>query len=183
MLGASTGGDPGDNGPSPGYLEGNVTRLSPRTRRELRKKLHRLTVSGGKFEVGGVDLPLETAVEEFIRLHRTRGQVKGWTTNENPAAREFLRQVARAFHEVGHTRLTFLRVGAERVAADLSFFNRLNRIAYRYQCGLAPGHWARWSPGIVLRFRVLGDAIASGMRAYDETAGAQPYLEAFSPTR
>jgi CelD/BcsL family acetyltransferase involved in cellulose biosynthesis len=158
-----------------------AARLSPRTRRDVAKKLDRLKKGGAVFELAGRNLSLEFAIEEFIRLHRSQESVKGWTTYENPSAQQFLREVVASLDEVGATRLIFLRIGTRRIAGALSFISRPTRVAYGYQCGMAPGSWASCSPGIILRFHAIRDAISCGMQAYDVFEGNEPYKALFEP--
>lgn len=158
-----------------------LARLSPRARREHARKAERLNAFGATFELAGVDLSMETGIEEFMRLNRCRSEARRWRSYETPSARQFVREIAWTLEEVAETRLMFLRIGAERIACVLSFFSRSNRVAYGYESGLNPGRWGAQSPGTIVKLQAIRDAIDARMHAYDLLEGDEPYKKMFKP--
>ncbi len=159
-----------------------LAHLSSRTRRELSRKRQQLFAEGFAFEIITGGMPIGEPLEDLIRLHQRRSIDTG--RGVHPAApqiAQFLRRVVGAFHELDWARLTFLRRQDRRIAGDLSFFDPRRRVAYGLRCGMDAGRWANLSPGIVLRFKVIEDAIRCGMSVYDELRGDEPYKRAFKP--
>ena len=78
------------------------------------------------------------------------------------------------------TRLTVLRVDDTPAAA--SFDLRLHGTQYTYQYGMNP-QLREFSPGKLLTFRMLEDAIGAGMQRYDFGRGLEEYKLQWSKER
>lgn len=151
-------------------------------RYNLQRKRKRLEHAGGYAYERVSSLPgIEAAMEEFVGLHQAR-----WTRKGDAGAfasdrfREFHREIAALFSEKGWVHLDFLLANGQRIAGAYGFvYGR--RYSY-YLPGFDPDAVPHASPGILLLFRCVEQAIQAGCTQVDLLRGWADYKLAWATT-
>jgi CelD/BcsL family acetyltransferase involved in cellulose biosynthesis len=153
------------------YLAG----LKRGDRKETRRRERRVLDAGGRFT--GVARPEEVGegIEALFRLHDLRWAEESSLTA--PSSRALLRAFAVAAAERGWTRLWFLEMGGERVAAELAW--RIGGRQLHYQGGFDPAQ-AALGVGMVLFAHGLQDGIEAGVREADLGMGESLYKKRYA---
>ena len=158
--------------PVGGTIDDFLATLDKKERHEIRRKVRRAESAGEvRLEVSATPL---ADLEAFIGLHQARWGDDGLfpDTMGGAQSRVFFRRLFELFEADGPLRLSFLTVGARRVAAGVTF-ETPDRLFY-YNAGVDPA--ARdLSPGVVLVERYLRRAIEAGIRSMDFLRGDEPY--------
>ena len=158
--------------PVGGTLDDFLATLDKKERHEIRRKVRRAETAG-EVSLEASATPLAD-LEAFIDLHQARWGDDGLfpPTEGGAQSRVFFRRLFELFEADGPLRLSFLTVGARRVAAGVTF-ETADRLFY-YNAGVDPT--ARdLSPGVVMVERYLRRAIDAGMRSMDFLRGDEPY--------
>jgi CelD/BcsL family acetyltransferase involved in cellulose biosynthesis len=149
------------------YLAG----LNKKDRHELRRKLRRLERAG---EVRHIDLAapedVESSVDDFFRLHRLSTPEKDEFMTEE--REKFFRDVAVRLSHDGVTRLSFLELDGERVAASLSFV--VGGVRYLYNSGYNPEH-RNLAVGLLNHVLAIKSSIEEGLSWFDFMRGNESY--------
>jgi len=144
--------------------------------RNARSRLER--AGGGEFEVATPET-LADFLEDLFKLHTVR-----WAARNQPGVVQDER--VQAFHllssrrmlESGRLRLYRLRVQGRTAAVVYSLFQR--ETVYCYLQGFDPA-FSFLSPGTVLIFFLMQDAVGRGMRRFDFLRGREPYKQHWRP--
>jgi CelD/BcsL family acetyltransferase involved in cellulose biosynthesis len=149
--------------------------FSKRQRANLRNARSRLERQGG----GAVECARPETAQEFLedlfRLHTRRWSDKGQPgVLDDDRLRAFHRMVVPGLIASGRLHLYRLRVAAGTAAVIYSLFDA--NTVYCYLQGFDPG-FGFFSPGTLLMFSVIEDAIASGMRSFDFLRGQEAYKQ------
>jgi CelD/BcsL family acetyltransferase involved in cellulose biosynthesis len=153
-------------------LEGYLGTLGKKERHEIRRKVRRAEAVG--------EIALERArdplaeLESFIELHQKRWGERGLfpATPGGTQSRVHIRRLFELFGPDGPLQLSFLRVGERRIAAGLHFEDE-DTLLY-YNAGIDPN--ARdLSPGVLMVYAYVAQAIATGIRRMDFLRGDEAY--------
>lgn len=155
----------------PASWDAYLANLRKKDRHELRRKMRRLEAAG---EIRQVELTqpddVEAAMDDFMALHRMSTTDKAEFMT---AGRErFFRTVAVALAREYSTRLVFLEINGERVAASLSFVCR--NVRYLYNSGYNPTQ-SSLSVGLLNHALTIKKSIEEGLRAFDFMRGDEAY--------
>lgn len=144
--------------------------LRPRFRTALRSKTRwLLEARGGEVLEPAGEREIEASLEAMFALHQDRWARVGKPGSFGAAAkRDFYRLVARRFADRGWLRFHVLRVDGEILAAQFGLAYR--GVLYHLQEGTSLAN-PSWSPGNVLRARVLERLVTEGFTAYDFLGG------------
>ncbi len=148
------------------YLAG----LGKKDRHELRRKLRKLS-QGGEVCLEAIAHPadVEAALDDFLRLHRSRADKAAFMTEE---MERFFRVVVAALAAEAQVELIFLALGGVRVAAVLCFCDGDESLLYN--SGYDPDY-AYLSVGLLSKALALRKAIEEGKRRFDFLRGPEPY--------
>lgn len=144
--------------------------------RNARSRLER--AGGGKFEVATPET-LDDFLEDLFELHTVR-----WAALNQPGVVQDER--VRGFHLLssrrllasGRLRLYRMRVRERTASVVYSLFQR--DTVYCYLQGFDPA-FSFLSPGTLLMFFVMQDAVRLGMRRFDFLRGREPYKQHWRP--
>lgn len=153
------------------YLAG----LDKKQRHEIRRKLRRVEEAHARWHVVTPDEPLDTAVADFIELHKKSRPDKHLFMDAR--MRSFFVAMARQLHVRGWLQLAFLEIEGARAAAIFNFVYQ-DRVLV-YNSGYDPERYGHLSPGAVLFARSIQDAIAQKRRVYDFLRGDEEYKYRF----
>ena len=155
----------------PSTWEDYLAGLDGKDRRELRRKLRRLS-KGAIVELETLTAPQEVgnALDDFLRLHAASRAEKARFMTE--PMKRFFRRIVSALVQDGLVRLYFLTVNRVRAAAVLCFEGEGERLLYN--SGYDPA-FASLSVGIISKAMVLEQAIVEGKSCFDFLRGAEPY--------
>jgi CelD/BcsL family acetyltransferase involved in cellulose biosynthesis len=158
--------------PVGGTFDDYLATLGKKSRHEIRRKIRRAEAVGEVTLEDSTD-PLAD-LDEFIDLHQKRWGEDG-LFKPGPggdASRTFFRRLFELLAPDGTVKLTFLRVGARRIAAGVHV--ETDDSFLYFNAGVDPD--ARdLSPGVVLVARYIERAIAQGKRRMDFLRGDEPY--------
>jgi CelD/BcsL family acetyltransferase involved in cellulose biosynthesis len=152
--------------PSP-YVKRTVTweqyeqSLGKSRRKEVQRRRRRLA-DNGKLAVETYDgtTDLEAQLGEFVRLEGSGWKAKkGTAIDVLPEIQSFYRDVATWAASRGLLRLTFLRVGDARVAAEYMIDDGAHR--HLLKIGYDP-EYSRFGPGVILGLDNIRQALADG---------------------
>ncbi|HEX8948537.1 MAG TPA: GNAT family N-acetyltransferase [Dissulfurispiraceae bacterium] len=153
--------------------------LTARFRKRLRYAQNNFTRAGGM----GTELADESTLPEFLPvlfdLHRAVWRQRGQNgVLADTALRKFHEEVSAGFLERGWLRLRVLRLGGRIIAALYSFAagGRL----YCYLSGFDPGA-AQFSPGKIIIWLAIENAISERMREFDFLRGREEYKYLWGP--
>lgn len=159
----------------PDSKEKLLANLSPKFRRELKRRLCKLEREKGRVELKYYSElgSLKQAMEILFKLHQKRWKLRGEAgVFERQEARDISMQTAMLFAERNWLRMYFLTVNAEPVAADLSL--EYGGKMYGHLCGFDPDY-SKYGVGNLLQLKVFEECIAKGISEYDFMQGAEPY--------
>jgi CelD/BcsL family acetyltransferase involved in cellulose biosynthesis len=161
-------------------LEHFLASLSGNERSNLRRKQRHLEGLGSvTYERMSSTRDVEKAMDLLVDLHQMRWRQKGAAgVFADERRRRFHREVARAFSEKGWLRMDFLRLGGEAIAGVYGYAYG-DRYSF-YLPGLNPKIAARSSPGILLLFRCVEEAVSEGYNEFNLLQGAADYKMAWA---
>jgi CelD/BcsL family acetyltransferase involved in cellulose biosynthesis len=149
--------------------------FSKRQRANLRNARSRIQKAGGaQIEIASSET-LPCFLEDLFRLHTAR-----WSRTGQPGVLHD--EAVKAFHvaaapgllECGALGLYRLRLGRRTIAVIYALFDRETVLCYLQ--GFDPES-AYFSPGTVLMFAVIEDAVKRGFRKFDFLRGEEPYKQ------
>ena len=148
------------------YLAG----LRKKERHELRRKLRKLS-QGGEVHLEAIVHPadVEAALDDFLRLHRSRADKAAFMTEE---MERFFRVIVAALAAEAQVELLFLTLSGVRVAAVLCFCASDESLLYN--SGYDPDY-AYLSVGLLSKALALRKAIEEGKQRFDFLRGPEPY--------
>ena len=155
----------------PDSWEKYLAQLSKKDRHELRRKLRRLETAD-EVEHLVYQTPDDVAAHltEFTRLHRLGSfQKREFLTPEREA---FFREIAVRLAEAGQTRLYFLNIRGQPVAASFCFQSGAR--LFVYNSGLNP-EYRQWSVGLMNHALALSAAIREGVTECHFLRGNERY--------
>ena len=161
-------------------LEHFLASLSGNERSNLRRKQRHLEGLGNvAYERVSSTQDVEKAMDLLIELHQMRWRQKGaGGVFADDRRRSFHREIARAFSEKGWLRMDFLRLDGEAIAGVYGYAYG-DRYSF-YLPGLNPNVAARSSPGILLLFRCVEQAVSEGYKEFNLLTGAADYKMAWA---
>ena len=158
----------------PKSTEAFMAKLSQNMQRNLQKRMRKLQreyhVEIKTHEDFGSE---EEAMNIFFQLHKKR-----WRDQDEPGAfakrkiRQFHRDIAKIFAKKGWLSLYFLTIDNQPISAVYSFDYHQKK--YGYLTGFDP-EFAKYSPGNLLKMRVVEDCIQRGLTEYDLGRDYEPY--------
>lgn len=165
----------------PNSTEAFMENLSQNMRRNLNKRMRRLQREYNVEIKTHKDFKSEEeAMDLFFKLHTKR-----WIYQGEPGAfverkiRKFHRDIAKIFSKKGWLSLYFLVIDDQPVSAVYSFDHHKKK--YGYLTGFDP-EFAKYSPGNLLKMRVVEDCIQRGLREYDLGRDYEPYKKNWTET-
>ena len=152
-----------------------VQRLSANERYNLRRKRIRLEKAGRvEWVHTGFMVDIERDFSAFVELHQRRWRGKGMAgCFGNPRFLAFHREIAEVLNRKGWLRLHFLRLNGDAIAGIYGF-SYGGRYSF-YLPGFDPTSVPEASPGILLLFECVTEAIRDGCREFDFLRGAAGY--------
>lgn len=143
-------------------------------RSQWNNSLNRLEKSGSiGYLVGGVDLPLETAMEHLMKLHRDRwGHDDGGFRTDAYVA--FHHKLSRLLHDQGHLLLMLMTLDNKIVAARYDFL--FNKKMWCFQGGWLP-ELESARVGTIMTGKVIEWGIKNGYGEYDFMTGESSYKD------
>jgi CelD/BcsL family acetyltransferase involved in cellulose biosynthesis len=153
-------------------LDGYLSSLGKKERHEIRRKVRRAEAVGEIRLEDALD-PLEH-LEAFIDLHQKRWGVDGLfpDTPGGAQSRVLFRRLFELHGPDGPLRLVFLSVGGRRIAAGIHFETPDGYLYYN--AGVDPD--ARdLSPGVLMVYAYVRQALLAGLRRLDFLRGNEPY--------
>jgi CelD/BcsL family acetyltransferase involved in cellulose biosynthesis len=153
-------------------IETYLGSLSKKTRHEIRRKVRRAEGVGPIRLEASAD-PLAD-LETFIELHQKRWGVDGLfpDTPGGDQSRVLVRRMFELCGADGPIRLSFLRVGDKRIAAGIHIEDA-NGYQY-YNAGIDPDAFDL-SPGVLLVYAYIRQALERGISRFDFLRGDEPY--------
>jgi CelD/BcsL family acetyltransferase involved in cellulose biosynthesis len=165
-------------------LDGNeeefLKGISGNERYNLKRKSKRLTELGRVeyLRLSSVD-DIQNGMKDFVELHRMRWRQKGnGGSFESRTFLEFHEEVSRVFGRKGWVRLDFLILDWEKVAGIYGYV--YNGVYYFYLPGLKPQIFPETSPGILLLYQSVRQAIGEGCKTFDLLRGPADYKMAWA---
>lgn len=152
-----------------------LAELSPKFRRELKRRLRKLEREHGRVELKNYLQigSLEEAMDILFKLHQKRWSLKGETGIFcSEEARNTIKETARLFEERNWLRLFFLTVNGKPVAADFNL--EYGGKMYGNLCGFDPDY-SKYSVGHLLLWKVLQKCVEKGISEYDFMQGDEYY--------
>jgi len=159
----------------PSHCQELGEQFSPRQRANLRNARSRLHKAGGGWIEAASAETLPEFLDDLFRLHTLR-----WSERGEPGVLDDNR--LRAFHQIAAPRLLacgMLRAYRLRVAAGTAavLYALLDHhTVYCYLQGFHP-EFRFFSPGTLLMFSAIEDAVACGMRRFDFLRGQESYKQ------
>ena len=142
------------------------SRLRRKFRSELRRRRRRLEEKGRlTLEVSDGSEGLDELLEEGLCIEGSGWKdAEGTSINARPATRRFYVEVAHWAAEYGLLRLAFLRLDGRALAFD--FCLEYDKTHYLVKTGYDPTY-AKFAPGMVMRYLMLARAFSEGLAIYD----------------
>jgi CelD/BcsL family acetyltransferase involved in cellulose biosynthesis len=161
--------------PIEGHWDAYRDTLGKKLASELRRRRRRLEEAGRfSFEVtDGAGEGLPALLDEGFAV-----EAAGWKGARDSAIRArpetlgFYRAVAKWAAERGWLRLAFLRLDGQAFAFDFCIED--NGIHYLLKTGYDPAY-ARFAPGMILRYEMLARAFSIGLRSYEFLGADEPW--------
>jgi len=162
------------------HLDDFLAAIGRNERYNLRRKQRRLSGMGTVvYERARTTREVEKAFDTFIELHRMRwAQRAPVATFGNHTFSSFHRDIARLFSEQGWARLDFLRLNGEAIAGVYGY--SYNDHYSFYLPGFNPDVCPKASPGILLLYHCIEEAIAEGQKQFDLLRGITDYKMAWA---
>jgi CelD/BcsL family acetyltransferase involved in cellulose biosynthesis len=157
-------------------LDGFLATLGKKDRHEIRRKVRRAEAVGEVVLTDSTD-PLDD-LEAFIVLHQKRWGVDGLfpDTPGGDQSRVLFRRLFEAYGTHGALRLTFLTVAGKRIAAGVHLETADGYLYYNAGVDLGARDL---SPGVLMVYRYVERAIATGRHRLDFLRGDEPYKYAW----
>jgi CelD/BcsL family acetyltransferase involved in cellulose biosynthesis len=161
--------------PLPGSYHEYLNSLPAKLRHEIRRKARKLEAEAGPYRIclAHADT-LAKYLDRFVELHKQSDGPKGVFLQ--PGMEIFFRRLGEEFLPRGIFNLTFIEVGAEKVAGTVGF--RFEGIAYLYNSAFDRS-WRHLSPGMVLVAEDIRIAIEGGCSGFDMLKGEYDYKYRF----
>ncbi len=122
---------------------------------------------------------VEKEMDTFIQLHQARWEQKGSRgVFGRPHCQKFHRDITRLFGERGWVNLDFLMLDGEAIAGIYGY--TYNGRYYFYLPGFNPDSLPQASPGILLLFHRIEEAVREGYREFDLLRGFEDYKMAWA---
>jgi CelD/BcsL family acetyltransferase involved in cellulose biosynthesis len=163
----------------PGTLDDLLHIFSKRQRANLRNALSRLLRAGGGEVETATPHTASDFLEDLFRMHTSRWSESGQPgVLYDPQVRKFHQSCAPKLIAQGILRIHRLRIGNSTAAVLYSLWDRGK--VFCYLQGFDPA-WSFISPGTLLMFSVMKEAIGVGMRQFDFLRGAESYKQHWRP--
>lgn len=164
----------------PCKIENFLSSIAGSERYNLRRRRERLKEAGGVVcERITTSRDIEKGMTSFIQLHEQRWGKKGSGGSFQSAHfTSFHKEVARVFSERGWVRLDFMMLDGEKIAGSYGFVYR-NRYSY-YLPGFDPERVPKASPGRLLLFHCIEEAIKEEFKEFDLLLGWSEYKMAWA---
>ena len=148
--------------------------LSPRLRRDLRRRERRLAEHGVvELTVGGDPHEVDELLDEGLQVEPSGWKAaRGSAVVSRPETRRFYGDVARWAATRGILRLAFLRVAGRPVAFQ---YGLEEGGTYSFLKGGYDPDYERYAPGKLLVHRMLERAFTTGLRRFDFQGGDEPW--------
>jgi CelD/BcsL family acetyltransferase involved in cellulose biosynthesis len=161
--------------PLPGSYDEYLNSLPAKLRHEIRRKARRLEAEAGPYRIclAHADT-LSEYLDRFVELHKKSDGPKGVFLQSGMEI--FFRRLGEEFLPRGIFNLTFIEVGAEKVAGTVGF--RFEGISYLYNSAFDRS-WRRLSPGMVLVAEDIRIAIEGSCSGFDMLKGEYDYKYRF----
>lgn len=161
-------------------LEHFLKSLSGNERSNLRRKQRHLEGLGRvTYERMAPGQDVDRALNLLVELHQMRWTQKGAAgVFADDRQRLFHREIARTFSEKGWLRIDFLRLGDDAIAGVYGF--AYGDRYFFFLPGLNPQIAAKSSPGILLLFRCVEEAVGEQCKEFSLLRGAVDYKMAWA---
>ncbi len=161
--------------PLPGSYDEYLNSLPAKLRHEIRRKARRLEAEAGPYRIclAHADT-LSEYLDRFVELHKRSDGPKGVFLQSGMEI--FFRRLGEEFLPRGIFNLTFIEVGAEKVAGTVGF--RFEGISYLYNSAFDRS-LRRLSPGMVLVAEDIRIAIEGSCSGFDMLKGEYDYKYRF----
>jgi len=159
----------------PSSMEAYMATRSHRVRRRVKQKYRRLGECCGPITFTLAQTPDEAleALSELIRLHQARWEARGYPgAFADPAVVRFHEALVVAALHDGYARLHTLRERTRTVAVAYDF--RVGHSMQAYLDSFDPDFY-ELSPGVLIRYCVIENAIESGATRFDYLEGDEPH--------
>jgi CelD/BcsL family acetyltransferase involved in cellulose biosynthesis len=147
-----------------------------RSRRYTLQRKTKCLQGPGRVEYSRATGPAEVdaAFESLVALHQRRWSPRpGGGVFAHERARQFHRDLVRVLSERGRVSLDLLSLDGRPIAGVYGFV--YHGVYYFYLPGFAPDVLPKASPGLLLLYHCIRQAIGDGERMVDLLQGAQPY--------
>jgi CelD/BcsL family acetyltransferase involved in cellulose biosynthesis len=158
----------------PKSIEEYERMLHRKLRKNIRRHSKALSSSGRMaFSVYRKDSDIRRELSILFDLHQQRQRSKGERGRFfNPWWKKILTEMSLMLAQSGLLRLGMLRIDGQPAACDYSL--RLGDAEYGCYTGVDP-RFATYSPGILLHYQMMSQAIKDGLRIYDLGKGNEHY--------
>ncbi len=165
-----------------GGVKDFLKRISRNERYNLRRKSKRLQQVGHvEYDRTSLSGDIQKEMDTFVKLHQMRWEQKGaGGCFKSQRFLGFHREVSEIFSKRGWVHLDFLVLDGEKVAGIYGY--SYNGRYYFYLPGLNPTIVPEASPGILLLFRCICQAIQDRMSEFDLLRGPADYKIAWANT-
>ena len=147
-----------------------------RSRRYTLQRKTKCLQGAGRVEYSRTTGPAEVdaAFESVVTLHQQRWSPRpGGGVFADERARQFHRDIVRVLSERGRVSLDLLSLDGRPIAGVYGFV--YHGVYYFYLPGFDPGVVPKASPGLLLLYHRIQQAICDGQRMVDLLQGTQPY--------
>jgi CelD/BcsL family acetyltransferase involved in cellulose biosynthesis len=154
--------------------------ISSNERYNLRRKIRRLQMLGpAEYYRASLNGDVQKEMDTFIRLHQMRWEKLGLGgCFKSQRFLRFHREVSDVFSQQGWAHLDFLIVNGKKMAGIYGY--TYNSRYYFYLPGLNPDLYPEVSPGILLLYHCIYQAIKEGCREFDLLRGPADYKMAWA---
>lgn len=163
-----------------GSVEDFLNGISGNERYHLRRKSKRLQELGHvEYYRASLNGDVQKEFDTFVGLHQKRWVQKGsGGCFKSQRFLGFHREVSGIFSKTGRVHLDFLSVNGQNVAGIYGY--SYNGSYYFYLPGLDPAVFSEASPGILLLFECICQAIRGGCKEFDLLRGPADYKTAWA---
>jgi CelD/BcsL family acetyltransferase involved in cellulose biosynthesis len=164
----------------PKHVDEFLSSIGRNERYNLQRKRKRLDRAGAvSWERIIAPLDFSKAMDSFVWLHQTRWEGKGEAGAFKRSKFEaFHQEIGKLFAEQQWSSIDLLKLDGEPIAGIYGY--RYNGRYYYYLPGFNHNVLSEASPGTLLLFHCVEQAIASGLAEFDLLRGAMPYKLAWA---
>jgi len=158
--------------------DATLSKFKSQLRSTIKRRTKKLEKKGVKLKVATNSDEVSNYIEKLFDLHQKRWNIKGKKGNfKDDIVKSFHAEVAMRLLSRGLLGLYTLQVDDKIIAALYSF--QFKGTLFYFQSGFDP-EWSSYSPGTVLMWKCVSDAIDRGLTKFDYLRGDEFYKSTWS---